>query len=137
MSVSEAYGPIRPALDGRAFSPSAQHQGMSSSMRLLGQPLTRRVSRSVKWRCGSTPFSLQLSTSEGDDQPVQPVPRRPGFVAEVKPAVLRRQPGDEPPHALRRGVELAEVADLPLPSLVGDRRRVAQLRRVDPNECLS
>src|SRR5215217_176583 len=48
LPVSEAYGPIRPVLDGRAFSPSAQHHGMSSSMLLFGQPLTRRVSRSVK-----------------------------------------------------------------------------------------
>src|SRR5215218_4198951 len=75
--------------------------------------------------------------AEGDDQSVQPVPRRTGLVAEVQPVVLRRQPRHEPPHALRRGVELAEIADLPVPSLVGHGHRVAQLRRVDPDERLS
>jgi hypothetical protein len=46
--VSEAYGPLRPSLDAGPSSSAAQRQGMSSSMRLLGQPLTRRVSTSVK-----------------------------------------------------------------------------------------
>ena len=47
-SVSGAYGPLSSAVDGGGFSDLAQHHGISSSMRLLGQPLTRRVSRSVK-----------------------------------------------------------------------------------------
>ena len=47
-AVSEDFGPFSPALDVQAFSRFAQHHGMSSSMRLFGQPLTRRVSRSVK-----------------------------------------------------------------------------------------
>jgi hypothetical protein len=47
-SVSEAYGPLRPSLDAGPCSSAVQRQGMSSSMRLLGQPLTRRVSTSVK-----------------------------------------------------------------------------------------
>jgi hypothetical protein len=45
--VSAAWRPYAAALDGWS-SAFAQHQGMSSSMRLLGQPLTSRVSRSVK-----------------------------------------------------------------------------------------
>lgn len=55
--VSAALGPYGLPVDG-AVSVSAQHQGMSSSMRLLGQPLTRRVSRTVKYRWGSMPFAM-------------------------------------------------------------------------------
>ena len=47
-SVSEATRPIEPAADGQGLLSVAQRQGMSSSMRSLGQPLTRRVSTSVK-----------------------------------------------------------------------------------------
>ena len=39
----------QPATPGAQLASAlAQHHGMSSSMRLFGQPLTRRVSRSVK-----------------------------------------------------------------------------------------
>jgi hypothetical protein len=48
LNVSGAYGPSSSAVDGGGFSDVTQHHGISSSMRLLGQPLTRRVSRSVK-----------------------------------------------------------------------------------------
>jgi hypothetical protein len=47
-TVSDASGPFRLLPDGQARSSVFQHQGMSSSMRLFGQPLTRRVSTSVK-----------------------------------------------------------------------------------------
>jgi sulfofructose kinase len=47
-SVSGAYGPLPSTVDGGGFSDLAQHHGISSSMRLLGQPLTKRLSRSVK-----------------------------------------------------------------------------------------
>ena len=47
LNVSAVWRPYAAALD--VCSPAlAQHHGMSSSMRLLGQPLTSRVSRSVK-----------------------------------------------------------------------------------------
>jgi transposase len=46
-TVSEAFTPVRLADDQVGFA-SAQCHGMSSSIRLLGQPSTRRVSRSVK-----------------------------------------------------------------------------------------
>ena len=61
--VSVAPSPYELPVDG-AGSVSARHQGMSSPMRLLGHPLIRRVSRSMKYRWGSTPFILQVSTSE-------------------------------------------------------------------------
>ncbi len=47
-SVSAALRPFLGLLDDQAFFAVAQCQGMSSSMRLWGQPLTRRVSRSAK-----------------------------------------------------------------------------------------
>ena len=46
--VSEAFGPFSGPLDDQPLFAAAQRHGMSSSMRLFGQPLTRRVSRSVK-----------------------------------------------------------------------------------------
>ena len=46
--VSEDLGPVSAGVDAQPFSSVAQHHGMSSSMRLLGQPLTRRVSRSAR-----------------------------------------------------------------------------------------
>jgi hypothetical protein len=48
LTVSAASGPLVPALDDQPFFAGAQCQGISSSIRLLGQPLTRRVSRSVR-----------------------------------------------------------------------------------------
>jgi hypothetical protein len=48
IAVSGAYGPLASADGSDRFFVSAQHQGISSSMRSLGQPLTKRVSRSVK-----------------------------------------------------------------------------------------
>src|SRR5271167_1229268 len=42
----------------------SQHHGISSSMRFCGQPFTKRVSRSVKYACGLTPFNLQVSISD-------------------------------------------------------------------------
>ena len=48
LMVSEDSAPFLPVLDAQPVSATANFHGMSSSMRLLGQPLTRRVSRSVK-----------------------------------------------------------------------------------------
>ena len=47
-TVSGGYGPLAPSAEEGGSCESAQHQGISSSIRSLGQPLTRRVSRSVK-----------------------------------------------------------------------------------------
>jgi hypothetical protein len=41
-------GTLCPMLDDQALFAAAQHHGMSSSMRLLGQPLTRCVRTSAK-----------------------------------------------------------------------------------------
>ena len=46
--VSAATRPLVVRPDGQLRSLVAQCHGMSSSMRLLGQPLTRRVSTSVR-----------------------------------------------------------------------------------------
>ena len=46
--VSAATRPLVVRPDGQLRSLVAQCHGMSSSMRLLGQPLTRRVSTSAK-----------------------------------------------------------------------------------------
>ena len=56
--------PLLPRLDGQLFFEGAQCQGMSSSTLFSIQPFTRRISTSAKLRCGSTPFILQVSTSE-------------------------------------------------------------------------
>jgi len=42
------YRTLSGLLDAQSFFAGAQCHGMSSSMRLCGQPLTSRVSRSVK-----------------------------------------------------------------------------------------
>ena len=47
-NVSEDFAPSSPALDVQALPDFAQRHGMRSSIRLFGQPLTRRVSRSVE-----------------------------------------------------------------------------------------
>jgi transposase len=46
--VSGAFGPFSGPLDDQPLFAAAQCQGISSSMRLWGQPLTRRVSTSLK-----------------------------------------------------------------------------------------
>jgi hypothetical protein len=46
--VSGAFGPFSGPLDDQPLFAAAQRQGISSSMRLWGQPLTRRVSTSRK-----------------------------------------------------------------------------------------
>ena len=46
--VSGAFGPFFGPLDDQLVFAAAQCQGISSSTRLWGQPLTRRVSRSAK-----------------------------------------------------------------------------------------
>jgi hypothetical protein len=48
MIVSEATAPYCGLLDAQLFFAGAQCHGMSLSMRLCGQPLTSRVSRSVR-----------------------------------------------------------------------------------------
>ena len=48
MAVSGAFGPFSGPLDDQPLFAAAQRQGISSSMRLWGQPLTRRVSTSRK-----------------------------------------------------------------------------------------
>jgi hypothetical protein len=47
-TVSGAFGPFSGPLDDQPLFAAAQRQGISSSMRLWGQPLTRRVSTSRK-----------------------------------------------------------------------------------------
>src|SRR3712207_1915443 len=47
-SESGASAPFTVLLDAQSPFAGAQCQGMSSSMRLCGQPLTRRVSRSAR-----------------------------------------------------------------------------------------
>jgi hypothetical protein len=48
--------------------------------------------------------------------------------------MLLGQPGEQPPHRLRAGLDLAEVVHVALPARLGDRDRVLRLGRVDPNE---
>jgi hypothetical protein len=61
--VSAGSVPFSLRLDAQAAFAGAQCQGMSSSMRFSIQPFTRRVSASLKYRCGLTSFSLYVSTS--------------------------------------------------------------------------
>jgi hypothetical protein len=48
LTVSEATAPFSRLLDVQSVYAGAQCHGMSSSIRLWGQPLTRRVSKSVR-----------------------------------------------------------------------------------------
>jgi len=41
-------------------------------MRVCGHPLTRRVNKLVKYACGSTPLSLQVSISEASPAQFSP-----------------------------------------------------------------
>src|ERR1700749_3483991 len=74
--------------------------------------------------------------AESQDLPIQPVAGRTGFIANVQFAVSRSELPDQPRHTLRRGIELAHVSDLAVPTGLRDRHRVAQLRDVDPNKDL-
>jgi hypothetical protein len=62
--------------------------------------------------------------SECGDQPMQPVPGRPGFVAEVQSLILAGQPPDQLPHALQRGINFAEIPDLAVSASIRNRDRV-------------
>src|ERR1700748_345643 len=72
--------------------------------------------------------------AESQDLPIQPVAGRTGFIANVQFAVSRSELPDQPRHTLRRGIELAHVSDLAVPTSLRDRHRVAQLRDVDSNK---
>ena len=67
-------------------------------MRLCGQPFTRRVSTSVKYRCGLTPFSLHVSTSEA-----MQAQRSPPSSPEANNAFFRLK--------TKYGPELADVVE--------------------------
>src|SRR4051794_10547888 len=72
--------------------------------------------------------------AEFSDQSMQPITGRPGLITKVHPLVFRGQSRDQPLHALRRGIELAQIPDLSISAGIRDRHRVAELRDIDPDK---
>jgi hypothetical protein len=62
---------------------------------------------------------------------MEPVSRRPRLVAKRQLTVFGRKFGDELARRRFRGVDLAEIANLPTTTLLRDRNGIAQLRRID------
>ena len=58
--------------------------------------------------------------AEGSDAPVKPIPGWAGLIADVQGLVLARQLTQEPLNGSRRGLDLAEIAHLPLPAALRD-----------------
>jgi len=52
--------------------------------------------------------------AEGSDAAVKPIPGWAGLIADVQGLVLARQLTQEPLNGSRRGLDLAEIAHLPL-----------------------
>jgi hypothetical protein len=75
--------------------------------------------------------------AESRELAIKPIAGRPGLVAEVKPLILRGKPRYDLAHALRRCLDLAQIADLPLSARLGDGDRVSGLGRVDSNKGLA
>ena len=67
---------------------------------------------------------------ERRDEPVQTIAGRAGLVAEMRLAVLGRDPLNQAAHALLGGVHLAEIAHLAPTLAIGDRDGVARLRDI-------
>ena len=61
------------------------------------------------------------------DQPIKPISRRPRLVAKRQLTVLGRKFDDELARRRFRGVDLAEIANVPATSLLRDRNGIAQL----------
>jgi len=61
------------------------------------------------------------------DQPIKPVSRRPRLVAKRQLTVFGRKFGDELARRRFRGVDLAEIANLPATTLFGNRNGIPQL----------
>ena len=72
--------------------------------------------------------------TQARDQTVQPIARRPGLVAERQLPVLASQPGNQLARGRIRRVDLARVLQAALPDTLGNRHRVTQLRRINPDE---
>jgi hypothetical protein len=65
---------------------------------------------------------------------MEPVSRRPRLVAKRQLTVFGRKFDDELACRRFRGVDLAEIANLPVTPLLSDRNGIAQLRRIDSDE---
>lgn len=91
-------------------------------------PITR-LARYERWS------NHNAGVAEFGDQPMQAIAGRPSLVTAMQAIVLGCQLGQQPPHAFRRGVDLAEIPNIAIPASVGQRYRVAQFRRIDPDEC--
>src|SRR5215218_9382397 len=69
------------------------------------------------------------------DLPIQAVAGRTRFVADVQSLIAAGQLAHQLGNGIWRVLELAEVADLTVASGLGNRDRILQLGRVDPDEC--
>jgi hypothetical protein len=71
------------------------------------------------------------------DLPIQPVPRRSGFAAEVQRLVASSQFAQQPDNRIRRVVERAEIPHLAVAVRFCHGDRIVHLGRTDPDEDLA
>ena len=90
--------------------------GLDALARALGDQRGRNDIAAVAERC---------------DLAIEPVAGRAGFVAEVQARMLLLQLAHEALHRRRRRLDLAEIADLAIPSAFGNRDRMLGLRHID------
>src|SRR5215217_9206535 len=72
--------------------------------------------------------------AKSQDPPIQAVAGRACFIADVQLLIVAGQLAYELRYGIWRVLELAEVADLTVASSLGNRDRILQLGRVDPDE---
>ena len=69
--------------------------------------------------------------AEGSDVAVKPIPGWAGLIADVQGLVLARQLTQEPLNGSRRGLDLAEIAHLPLSAALRNGHGVLGLRCIE------
>ena len=76
----------------------------------------------------------QAGVPEGLDLAIEPVSRRPRFVAEVQLAITTAQLADQPLHRCRRTRHLAEKPYLTAATAIGNRDRMLGLRYIESDK---
>ena len=94
----------------------------------VGLDAVAGLRRNERWR------HHDAVVTEALDQAVEPIPRRPGLVAERQLVVARGELGDELAGGRLGGVELALEAHFAAASAVGNGHRILQLRGIDSDE---
>ncbi len=69
-----------------------------------------------------------------DQLPMQPIPGRACFVAEVQSAVMLREPRNQPANGRRVGIDLAQVSNLALPAVLATATACRALATSNPTK---